>query len=362
MNYERKWIEAESLFGIELSLLRRLINNAPKTSINLGLGELAFPFPAELAEQARRILIDARPAYTANAGIPELREKVSDRYDDAKLEEICITNGAEEALYIALHAIINQGDLVAIVDPDYPAYPALAKLAGARVIRLPLEEGFTGINFDRWEKLLAGVKVVILSNPSNPCGFCFNSESFSRFCDILNRLDVILIVDEIYSDLFIKTIYSLDYKILKRCIVVGGLSKSHLMSGWRIGWIYSDREFIDIATKLKQYISTCSPWLSQELALFALGQEHIPASNRVKLSYNQDLVKSFLEDKTLHIPPAGPYIMIKVHDSLEAAEQYLQKGVITAPGISFGLSCKEWIRINIAHEEEKLLGALKRLQ
>nr|MDK2850670.1 aspartate aminotransferase [Candidatus Cloacimonadota bacterium] len=361
VNCEANWAESDRLRTVELSLLRRMINKAPKGSINLALGELGFPFPRLLANYASSILQDANPCYTANAGMIELREKIAEKYYRAQSDTICICNGAEESLYIALQVLINSGDIVAIPDPDYPAYTSLTKLAGAKIIRPPFLKGFTEIDLDLWDKMLEGTKILLLSNPSNPSGFCFDQAQFESLAKILNRRGIILIVDEIYSDLYIHMPYRLEYKLVDRIIVINGLSKSHLMSGWRIGWLYADKEFISAATKLKQYISTCSSWLSQKLAYFAVDQQQIPDEIRQNLNINQRLVQSILQDYNLHIPTNGPYIMFQVHDSLSAAEEYLQKGVITAPGISFGARTKDWIRINIGLQDSILQSALKRL-
>ena len=362
VNCETNWQESDRLNSIELSLLRRLVNQAPEGSINLALGELGFPFPKVLADYAAMILPDANPGYTPNAGMSELRQMIAKSYYQDETDTICVCNGAEEALYITMQVLVNPGDIVAIPDPDYPAYPALATLSGARVIRLPFEKGFSEINLDLWEEKLAGAKLLLLSNPSNPSGYCLSQAYYQRLSEIVNRLGIIMIVDEIYRDLYIDPPYKLDYELVERMIVINGLSKSHLMSGWRIGWIHAHIDFIASATKLKQYISTCSSWISQKLALFALDQEEIPRQNRQMLRSNQRLAMAMLSEKNLHIPPSGPYIMFQVQDSLTAAFEFMQRGVITAPGVSYGESSKDWIRINIALPEKILHRALKRLQ
>lgn len=361
VNSEMPWSEAKRLHNVRLSTLRQILAEAPSDSINLALGELAFPFPRQLADQVIRLMADAQPTYTPNAGNPDLRAKLALLYN-AHAENICICNGAEEALYISLQACVNPGDLVAITDPDYPAYPTLAHLAGAEVSRLPFGADFASIDWDLWEKHLKQAKVMLMSHPSNPTGFCFDESGFARLCNLLNKYAITLIVDTIYRDVYSEKPYDPDYQSVKRCIVIGGLSKSHLMSGWRIGWIYADVQVIHVATKLKQYISTCSAWISQELALYALDQAEIPLMVQTQLQANQDLVREFLGKKELHIPSRTPYIMIKAKEPDRQVKEYLARGVITLNGSAFGSVSRDWIRINYAVDSALLRKALKRMQ
>jgi aspartate/methionine/tyrosine aminotransferase len=353
--------EAQRLTSVELSKLRNLMAEAPAESINLALGELAFPFPEALSEHVIKLMKDARPAYTPNAGTPELRAKLGERYH-ASAENICVCNGAEEALYISLQALLNPGDIIAIPDPDYPAYPVLAHLAGAEVSRLPFGDDLTSIDWELWEMRLQSAKILLMSHPSNPTGFCFDDSSFSKLCNIVNKHDIILIVDEIYSDVYINRPYQPDYHKVKHCIRINGLSKSHLMSGWRIGWIFADPDVILAATKLKQYISTCPVWISQKLALFALDQENIPTMIQENLRQNQSLAVRMLDSSILHVPSCTPYLMIKAPQAIAQVKNYMAQGVITMPGSAFGSLTVDWIRINYAIEYELLRKALKRIQ
>lgn len=360
-NSEMPWSEATRLQNVRLSKLRQILADAPSDSINLALGELAFPFPRQLADQVISLMAKPKPAYTPNAGNPDLRAKIALSHN-AHAENICICNGAEEALYISLQALVNPGDLVAIPDPDYPAYPTLAHLAGADVIRLPLGTDFQSIDWDLWETSLKKAKAILMSHPSNPTGFCFEESGIERLCNILNKHDIILIVDTIYSEVYTEMPYYPDYQCVRRCVVIGGLSKSHLMSGWRIGWIYADNQVIRAATKLKQYISTCSAWISQELALYALDHAEIPLLIQTQLKENQGLVREFLNKKELHIPSSTPYIMIKANEPDREVKAYLARGVITLCGSAFGSVSKDWIRINYAVDSALLRKALKRMQ
>jgi len=333
---------------------------APPDAINLALGELAFDFPLCLRNEAKRLMYSGYPAYTANAGIMELRAAVATYLGLDGAAQVLICNGAEEALYIALQGIVNPGDTVAIPDPDYPAYPTLVSLAGGKVARIPFAPDLKSINWEHWEASLKGAKALLLSHPSNPTGFCFSPDDFHRLTELLNRFGTVLIIDEIYNELYYEQPTALDYSKVERVIRIGGLSKSHLMSGWRVGWLAADEAEIIQLTKLKQYISTCAAWPSQMLALYAVSQPGIVADVRAQLRENLNLCREQLSRFELKTPSAGPYLMLKCGDGDSYAEDLLARGVICVPGSAFGEVTGAYIRINFGVHRDILCTALKR--
>lgn len=358
MSSATSWIDSKRLAGIELSLLRRMMADAPSHAINLALGELSFDFPESLRDKACELLTGANPAYTPNAGLPSLRAAVAEYLGYPDPANILICNGAEEALYITLQGLVNEGDNIAIPDPDYPAYPTLVSLASGNSIRLSFAGDLCGIDFEFWEGLLTGCKALLLSHPSNPSGFRFSAFEFEQLAQILNRHRVILIVDEIYKDLYFDFPYEPDYTIINRVIRIGGLSKSHLMSGWRIGWLAGSIPEVTELTKLKQYISTCAAWPSQKLGEYALTQCSLVDDVRCQLSDNRNLCLATLPSAKVHAPMAGPYMMLRCPDGLEYAKDLLYKGIITVPGIAFGDVAQGYVRINIGVNPPLLERAL----
>lgn len=335
--------------------MRRIMAAAPADALNLAIGELTYPLPKALAEYARELLLTETPRYTPNAGLSTLRDHVAAYYDfriDAS--QVCITNGAEEALYITLTALVNDRDLIAIPDPDYPAYPAIAAMVNARIVRLPYEPDLISIDWERWEKLLStGVKICLFSHPANPHGRYFQDDEINRLIDLCESYGIVLIVDEIYRELYFKRKPASFAGRYDRLIVVGGVSKSHCMSGWRIGWIISPPSFAGSVIKTRQYISTCSNWLSQMLAVFALSPEGMTLVEtiRQRLRLSHKLAIKYIGDKIpnlfVHTPNASPYLMINIgEDDIVYATRLAQTGIITAPGSAFGMVTNGWIRIN----------------
>lgn len=345
--------------------MRVVMQKAPAGAINLALGELGYSMPSSLREQALELMKEATPVYTPNAGLPELREFIAARYG-AKAEQVCVCNGAQEALFLSLLSFIEAGDTVAVPDPDYTAYISLIKILGANVLRLPLGRDLKSVDWEQWRILLQkGVKAVILSSPNNPCGFFLKERDAEQLSQICNESGVTVIIDEIYKGLvFAGTPASLTGRI-KKLFCVSGLSKSHCMSGWRLGWVVAPAELSATLVKAKQYVSTCAGWLAQMLALYALGKHGSIAADKVfiQLLESRGIALSMLgrlHNEDLHVPDATPYLMLRCQgDDMDVATRLAAKGVIVAPGSAFGNLGRGMIRINYGIPEGPLRSGLK---
>lgn len=364
-------IEAKRFSGIEISLIRQVMASAPPDAINMALGELRFPLDPLFKKHAESRLWAEEAFYTTNAGQMQLREQIAASYGaDISPNQICVTNGAEEAIFLSLFSLSNPGDIVAIPDPDYTAYPAIAKLMQTEVRRLSFEPDLRTVNWDRWEQILSNqVRFLLLSLPQNPSGFFFNASELERLAGICNRYKITVIIDEIYKELCfgVSPPRALDY--FEKLILIGGLSKSHCLSGWRIGWVLAPIGIASTIIKAKQYVSTCSGWMAQELAKLAFSETGEAAKLRIKeqletcRNYTQNELLSVISPERLFFPSAGPYMMLDVQaDDLNFCRELAQKGVITVPGTAFGEVCKGLIRLNCALPPAELsagLGILK---
>lgn len=343
------------------------MNSAPVNSINLALGELSFGFPDILREQAISLIERGIPRYTPNAGLPELREAIASYYDGAvSSEQVCVCNGAEEALYVLLTALINPSDAIAIPDPDYSAYTSIVSIMGGTVVRLPYENDLKSIDWDKWDSLLSkNIKLLLLSNPQNPGGMFFDPEQMKCLLELCRKYEIIVAVDEIYRELYYISEPQTFCSSYESLFIISGLSKSHLMSGWRLGWIVSPSDFTPSIIKTRQYVSTCSNWLSQKLGVFALSSsgrlilEDVRKELYQTRSFTASALQRVLSPDRLLVPDATPYIMFRCDtDDLSFAKNMAEKGVITVPGSAFGDVSKTWIRINHAIEMTSLKKAL----
>ncbi len=361
----RPLTESRRLRDIELSLIRQIMQDAPPEAVNLALGELGFPLPESLRQKALELLREATPVYTPNAGLPRLRDAIARLYPGCSADNVCVCNGVEEAIFVSLLALLDPGDLVAIPDPDYPAYPAIVNILECRVLRLPFESDLSSVDRNLWTSLLnTGLKALILSHPSNPAGHIFTGEELEWLVKTCEAQGITLLVDEIYSRLLFQGQLASPYGLSRNIFVLGGLSKSHCMSGWRIGWTVSPPELSGAVIKARQYVSTCSSWLSQQLAVFALSAEgSAPAAEVLaELQACRRLALQKLEPwgEKLLAPAATPYLMLRVKGyDLQVCRDLATRGVICVPGSAFGERSRGWLRLNYAVERHKLEKALE---
>ncbi len=355
---------ADRISGIEKSELRQLFDKASPTAINLGLGEIQFPTLKIITDRAIDIIKQGNIRYTPNAGLPELQKAITDYYNIQLNENVCVTTGAEEAIFASLFSFVSPGDEVLIANPTYIAYKTIIKMLGGIAVEFNLDP-VSNFELDRNDfanKISSKTKVLLLNNPSNPTGKCFRKEEIDFIISICNENNILIIVDEIYRELYIDKRPRSFLNETGKIIVISGLSKSHCMSGWRVGWAVSnDPNLIKPIIVSHQYICTCAPYISQEAAITALSVEGLKAQNeiRLKLKSNREFVlkqfKQMLPDLPILNNTSSPYLFINVKvDDLALVNKLIERGLIVMPGAIFGSNGREWIRLNYAADKKKL--------
>ena len=363
---------ADRLNFLKKSVIREIFDNAPEKAINLGLGEIQFSTPSNIVEYAKQILQDRKIHYTPNAGLKELREKVSEYYlNKVPYENICITVGAEEAIFATILAYVNPGDEVLLANPCYLAYETIVKIAGGKPVYFNLDpcDDFSLDKISFMKKISSKTKLLILNNPSNPLGICFYTEEINYLIKICKQNNILIIVDEVYRELYLqeKPVSFVDME--ENALIISGLSKSHCMTGWRLGWVVSrNRELIDPIISLHQYICTCAPYISQKVAVYALSHEGMNSKDEIRLILkdNCDYLKKeiikhshfikFLENSS------SPYLFVQYDmDDAKLTRILSENGVLVIPGSAFGSKGKKWIRINYGLDKEILKEGIKRI-
>jgi aspartate aminotransferase len=362
------------LRGIEKSAIRQLFDRARPNSINLGLGEPDLPTPEVIRREAARVITEEQNGYTTHAGLPLLRERVAGDYPGLKAspEQVIITAGSQEALYLALMTIVDHGDEVLLPDPGFVAYPAIVKMAGGtpRFYRLSKERdfGFDAEDFRR--SLSPRTKAVVTISPSNPTGRVLSAEDLRAMADALRDSNAFAISDEIYRDLYFteeRPASLSDY--YERTLVIGGLSKSMSMTGWRLGWLCGDALVIKSALVLHGYVTTCASTVSQKAALAAWTEEAEAERARARGIFRErrDHLLSLIGDE-LHLRAAVPegafYTMMDVSaygSSIEVAERLLEHRVITVPGGAFGRESEGTLRVSFCADLPALTEGVRRI-
>lgn len=360
---------ADRLKSIHQSSIRKIFESAPPDAINMGLGELQFPTPQIIRDQTTDLLKEEYIPYTPNAGDSQLRDLILQYYGKPDLST-CITVGAEEALFLAIMAYTSKGDEVLIPDPGFVAYSSIVNIAEATPVTFDLNEpdNFRIDLKSLKKKITSRTKMIILSNPSNPLGISLTDREIDFLLAISRENGVLLLIDEIYRELFHQERPLSFCGMTKNTLVVSGLSKSHCMTGWRLGWLVGNKQLIEPLIPLHQYICTCAPYLSQKAAIPALNKKGMAAKEHIRKQLYENFVylkeKFTAEIKSLRLiqPDASPYLFFKTEETEDTVMQKLQNaGVIALPGSIFGKNSRNWIRLSYGMRKELVETAADRI-
>lgn len=365
---------ARRLRGIEKSMIRQLFDRAPAGSINLGLGEPDLRTPVVIRREAARIVTEEQNGYTTHAGLSSLRECIAADYPHlcAKPDSVIITAGSQEALYLLLMTLVDEGDEVLLPDPGFVAYPTIVRMCGGAPVFYPLSAA-ADFAFDPTEfrrRLSPRTKVVICTSPSNPTGRTLSTNDLAAMAAALQGSHAYVISDEIYRDIY----YTPDKpssiaEHYEQTLVIGGLSKSMSMTGWRLGWLCGDEAVVRSALVLHGYVTTCASTVSQKAALVAWTEEAEEARREIRRTFRErrDWLLQQL-DGELHLRAIAPdgafYTMLDLRaygNSLEVAEAMLQHGVITVPGRAFGEAGEGFLRLSFCADQSLLSEGIRRI-
>lgn len=348
--------------------------------IALGRGDPDFDTPAHIVEAGQKALGNGATHYTHPAGLPELREAISgflknDCGADYGTDEIVVTAGAQEAMFCAMLALIEPGDEVIVPSPGYNTYHQHIELAGGKVVILPLAfENDFALTAEAVEKVLTPrSRMICLINPSNPAGTVTPPEEVKKLAELAVARDLILVSDEIYSQLVYDGHTVLSPASLpglkERTITINGFSKAYAMTGWRIGYFAAPRPLAAAMTEIHHGLAICAAAVSQHAALAALtGSQDCVAMMRDTYDERRRVTAAALD--AMGIPYATPggafYIYAKVAATGMPASEFcmrlLKEGrVMLFPGTLYGDHTDEFVRLSLLQPKERLVEATDRM-
>ncbi|MBC7114189.1 MAG: aminotransferase [Archaeoglobi archaeon] len=348
--------------------------------ISLGVGEPDFVTPWRIREACIYALEEGYTSYTSNWGIYELREAISRSFMKehslfySPENEILITTGASEAIDLAIRALVDPGDEVLIAEPCYVSYRPCVILSHGIPVSVPTREEneFRLTAEDVEERITERTKMLILNYPNNPTGATMRKKDLEEIADVAVEHDLVVLSDEIYNKLTYAgkhTVFSSLEGMKERTVVVDGFSKSHAMTGWRIGFALGPSKIIAAMMKIHQYTMLCAPITAQMAALEALNsdgemREMINEYNRRRMLMVNGLRKIGLK---CFEPKGAFYAFPSIKEtglsSQEFAERLLkEKGVAVIPGDVFGEGGEGYIRCSYAVSREKIKEALGRME
>lgn len=372
-----------NLNAIKISAIRRFDQEVSKIPgiLKLTLGEPDFNTP-EHVEAAAVAAVQAHEShYTGMSGLLGLREAasafVADKYQ-LKFNpetEILVTVGATEAISASLMSVLVAGDKVLTPAPLYPGYEPLIQLAGAEMVEIDTAANGFVLTPEMLEAALIAnpeTKAVILNYPSNPTGVTFNRDEIKAFADVIKRYPVFVISDEIYSELNYTEMphVSIAEYAREQTIVLNGLSKSHAMTGYRIGFIFADEKLTREIIKTHQYFVTAATTVSQFAGIEALTNGKDDAAvMRKEYVVRRDYIMSQMTPLGFDIvkPDGAFYIFAKIPADLEQNSfDFLidfakEKQVAFIPGSAFGQYGEGYIRLSYAASMTVIQEAMARL-
>ena len=375
----------KNLDKIEVSLIRQFdqsISSIPGV-LRLTLGEPDFTTPDHVKEAAKAAIDANESHYTGMSGLLALRqaasqfvkEKYNLSYDPET--EILVTIGATEALSATLTAILEEGDKVLLPAPAYPGYEPIVNLVGAEIVEIDTTDNDFVLTPDMLEKAILEqgnqLKAVILNYPANPTGVTYSREQMTALADVLKKYDVFVVCDEVYSELTYteQPHVSIAEFLPEQTIVINGLSKSHAMTGWRLGFTFAPAAFTAQLIKSHQYLVTAANTMVQFAGVEALtaGKDDAEPMKREYIERRDYIIEKMTELGFKIIKPDGAfYIFAKIpagynQDSFAFLKDFAQKKAVAfIPGVAFGQYGEGYVRLSYAAGMDTIKEAMKRLK
>jgi aminotransferase len=374
---------SERAQGIPLSGIRKFFDLAltMQDVISLGVGEPDFSTPWNICESSIYSIEQGMTSYTSNKGLQTLREAISRwltrhyrlTYDSEN--EIIITSGVSEALDISIRAIVNPGDEILIAQPSYVSYAPCVTLAGG--VPVPVEctekDRFRLNPKTLQEKITNKTKALMINFPNNPTGGVMRKEDLEAMSDIVVDHDLLLISDEVYSELTYEGQHvaaATVEDLWERTITLNGFSKAYAMTGWRVGYVCAPRALCEAALKIHQYVMLCAPVMGQVAALEALRSAEEDKNNMVneyRLRRNMFVAGLNRIGLPCHVPEGAFYGFPSVKETglsdVDFAEQLLkEQRVAVVPGSVFGTGGADHLRCAYAVSRKQLTEALGRME
>jgi aspartate/methionine/tyrosine aminotransferase len=327
-----------------------------KNPIDLSIGQPDFDVPEPLKAEARRWLDAGFNKYTVTQGIPELRDRVRARYAAQGIEvgDVMISSGVSGGIMLALLSLVDPGDEVLVADPYFVMYKHLTNLIGgvARIVDTYPDFVLTA---DAVEAAVTPrTRVLFVNTPANPTGAVLDDAGARAIAAVAERHDLIIIFDEIYDCFQYDAAPVSIARYWPKTLILNGLSKSHAMTGWRLGWAAGPADIIREMIKVQQYSFVCAPSFAQKAAVKAFDEPTDAARDAYRRK--RDLVYDGLKDRFNIVKPGGAFYVFPEApggDGAAFAELAVRNNVLVVPGNVFS-ERNTHFRISFAAPDETL--------
>jgi aspartate/methionine/tyrosine aminotransferase len=361
----RPWI-AQRTAAFDSSGIRRVFDLAATLTdpVNLSIGQPDFDVPEPVRRACIRAIESGRNSYSQTQGIGPLRERLHSEihrlygHDDRK---VFVSSGTSGGLLLAMLTLVEPGDEVIFFDPYFVMYPALIRLVDG--VPVPIDT-YPDFRIDL-ERVAAAItprtKMILVNSPANPTGVAASQEELRGLAELAERHDLALVSDEIYSAFHYDEPFVSPARYNERTIVIDGFSKSHAMTGWRVGYVHGPAEVIETMVKLQQYTFVCAPQPAQWAGLEAMDVDLTPYREAYRAK--RDLVVAGLSDRYDLVRPGGAFYLFPRAprgSGMALVEEAIARGLLIIPGNVFSQRDSHF-RISYAASDETLRRGIELL-
>ena len=374
-----KKIKPSATLAINAKALEMKARGIAVTS--LAVGEPDAPTPLHICEAAKKAIDEGQTHYAPNAGIPELREAVAEKYrklywDGYTKDHVIITVGAMEGLMLAMMLLLNPGDEILVPDPCFPNYYGQASIVGARAVPVPTYEKYDyRMQAEDIERAVTpNTRAILLNSPCNPTGAVLTKEDILAIAEVVKAHDLWVLTDEPYDAIVYDGIqpYSMAQvpEVRDHVMVLNSFSKSYAMTGWRIGYLVApEAGYIKKMAQLQEGVASCVSTFTQAAAAEALKSTACVDQMVEDYTRRRDILVDGLNaipgitcKKSAGSFYAFPNIKAFGKTSQEFAEELLKNAsVVTVPGSAFGDMGEGYLRLVFANSDENLKEAVRRI-
>ena len=374
-----KKIKPSATLAINAKALEMKARGIAVTS--LAVGEPDAPTPLHICEAAKKAIDEGQTHYAPNAGIPELREAVAEKYrklywDGYTKDHVIITVGAMEGLMLAMMLLLNPGDEILVPDPCFPNYYGQASIVGARAVPVPTYEKYDyRMQAEDIERAITpNTRAILLNSPCNPTGAVLTKEDILAIAEVVKAHDLWVLTDEPYDAIVYDGIqpYSMAQvpEVRDHVMVLNSFSKSYAMTGWRIGYLVApEAGYIKKMAQLQEGVASCVSTFTQAAAAEALKSTACVDQMVEDYTRRRDILVDGLNaipgitcKKSAGSFYAFPNIKAFGKTSQEFAEELLKNAsVVTVPGSAFGDMGEGYLRLVFANSDENLKEAVRRI-
>lgn len=363
-------ILSKRLQKMKPSGIRKIFDLASKNKgeyVNLSIGQPHFAAPADLKTRACEAVQSGFNAYSQTAGVLKLRETIREKLSKennikAELEQVMVTNGVSGGIFLSLAVILDDGDEVIVPDPYFVMYEQMIDFCGGKLVPWA-----TAPDFQIKPETLSGLvtektKAIIINSPNNPTGMVYDRASLQKVAEIAREKNLLIISDEIYEKFDYEKRFASIGSIYENTLTLNGFSKSHSITGWRLGFACGPKAIIEAMNMLQQYTFVCAPTPLQTAlgdGLHFTDMEDEISKYKDKKDFVYDNLKDLYE---LNVPQGAFYAFVKIPGGRENfVDQLIESKLLVVPGDVFG-SAKDHFRISFAVSDEELAKGVQILK